>query len=194
MIWHSAKGEAPAWASPSLPEFGHDDWGDYFMRWNREVATITHEMVENIADPVHSLFIHGASVVPETTFSFEGPRMIAEFHNDLPSVGHKAINHVTAHGLGLVENRSEGMGEKAFFSAFTPIDKDRTDVWFSMLARKSSINDPTGEFARHSAQATVAEFAKDIPIWEAKLFKKHPLTIPDDGPLPRYRSWARQFF
>jgi phenylpropionate dioxygenase-like ring-hydroxylating dioxygenase large terminal subunit len=194
MIWHSPEDGEPAWDPPELPEFGQADWGEYFVRWNRQVATTGHEIVENIVDTVHGAYVHGATTIPVATHRFEDHRMIARFENDLPSVGHKAINHVISHGLGMVENRSEGAGEKAFFAAYTPIDEDNVDVWFSMLARKSSANDPTGELSRKSARATIGEFEKDIPIWEAKLFRKNPLIVMNDGPFAQYRTWAQRFF
>jgi len=194
MIWHCPEAGAPKWDPPFLPEYASDEWGGYFIRWNRQVSTIAHEIIENIVDVAHVVTVHRAPTRPEVTFTFKEHTMVAKFHNDIPSVGHKAINHVTAHGLGLVENRSEGTGEKAFFSAYTPIDEFRVDVWFSMLVRNSSAADPTGKISKMSARATISEFEKDIPIWENKSFSTNPLIVQNDGPIAKYRKWARRFF
>lgn len=194
LIWHSPDGAAPKWEPPVLAEYGVADWGTYFLKRHFRFRSTLHEIVENIADPAHTLMVHGAPGLPDVQYTFEDHRFRAIFHNDLPSVGHKAINDVTAHGLGIVENRSSGAGQKAFFSTYTPINRDLVDVWFSMLAKKNSSEDPTGAISRSSAQATISEFEKDIPIWEAKLFRKNPLVVPADGPIARYRAWARQFY
>jgi hypothetical protein len=35
---------------------------------------------------------------------------------------------------------------------------------------------------------------EDIPIWEHKAYRPAPLLCDGDGPIMRYRQWARQFY
>ena len=34
----------------------------------------------------------------------------------------------------------------------------------------------------------------DIPIWNNKIYRKHPLLCDGDGPIMQYRSWFKQFY
>jgi phenylpropionate dioxygenase-like ring-hydroxylating dioxygenase large terminal subunit len=188
LFWHSPLGRPPQWDPPHLAEHGQAAWGDYFLRRGFRVRVTAFEIIENIADTVHGVYVHGGLQLPDVTFRMEPRIMHAELHTDLPSVGGKQVNSVTCHGLGLVENRASGHAEKAFFSANTPVDRDHVQVWFSMLAKRGSA------VSEHSARATVAEFEKDIPIWEAKMFRATPLLVKDDGPILKFRLWAEQFF
>ena len=43
-------------------------------------------------------------------------------------------------------------------------------------------------------EASDREWAADIPIWSNKKHLTRPMLIGDDGPVPRMRSWYRQFY
>jgi len=40
----------------------------------------------------------------------------------------------------------------------------------------------------------VADAAKDFPIWEHKRFTQPPALARGDGPIGKYRQWAKQFY
>jgi 3-ketosteroid 9alpha-monooxygenase subunit A len=98
------------------------------------------------------------------------------------------------HGLGLTVNHSVGHGAKCFWTTYTPVDEETVEVHFSMLTAVSTPDDPTGDKSRRSGGATVLEFQKDIPIWEHKTYRPIPLLCDGDGPISRFRVWARQFY
>jgi len=86
------------------------------------------------------------------------------------------------------------VGSKSFIVSYTPIDQTTLDVHFSFVTPESLPDDPTGEISRRSAATTVELFYQDIPIWEHKTFRVNPLLCSGDGPIGRYRKWARQFY
>jgi hypothetical protein len=38
------------------------------------------------------------------------------------------------------------------------------------------------------------QFVEDIPTWEHKRYRPQPPLRDGDGPIPRYRAWAAQFY
>ena len=200
----------PAWSSsgtrqstthrarepPELVEFGDPSWEGY-TRQGYVLSTSAQEIVENAIDVAHGQFVHGnaqGAAPPKVAFSFDDHTVTAQFQNDIPSVSGATEHTATIHGLGLVVNRSVGQGAKCFWTTYTPIDADTVEVHFSMLAAVSTPDDPTGDKSRRSARGTLLEFEKDIPIWEHKIYRAVPLLCDGDGPIGRFRIWARQFY
>jgi hypothetical protein len=194
MVWHSPHGRAPHWEPPVLEEYDDPDWTDYVVRERRIVRTTAHEIAENIVDLPHIQFIHGGSDIPPADVTTDANVLSVVIRNDLPTVGAAQINTVRLHGLGIILNHGMGHAPKAGFSANTPIDREHVDVRFSITIRRHAPGIPTGEASLRSAQGTVKEFEKDIPIWENKIHRRVPTSCKDDGPIGRFRTWARQFY
>ncbi len=132
--------------------------------------------------------------VPEVSYDFDGHMATVTFENDLALLGGRTHHVVTLRELGFNINRATGIGSKSFIVSYTPIDSETLDVHFSMLTPDSLEDDPTGEISRRSAATTVALFDQDIPVWEHKRSRANPLLCAGDGPIGRYRKWAKQFY
>jgi 3-ketosteroid 9alpha-monooxygenase subunit A len=196
MVWHDANGSPPRWSAPELAEFGMPGWSDY-QSFQRIVKTSIGEVAENVFDMAHGQFVHqndNGNSAPDVTFEFDGRRASVVFNIELPLVGGRTHHEVTLQELSFNVNRATGFGSKSFLTAYTPIDLETLDVHFSMLTPLSTSDDPTGERSRKSAAATVALFDQDVPIWEHKRFVANPLLCVGDGPIGRYRKWAKQFY
>jgi phenylpropionate dioxygenase-like ring-hydroxylating dioxygenase large terminal subunit len=196
LVWHSPVDKPPGWEPPELTEYGNPAWHGY-TRERYVVRTSVQEIVENVFDVAHGQFVHAnanGAAAPTVDFAFDGHTTTAHFLNDIPSVGGATEHITTVHGLGLTVNRSVGHGAKCFWVTYTPIDRESVDVHFSMLTAISTPDDPTGDKSRRSGHATVLEFQKDIPIWEHKTYRALPLLCDGDGPIGRFRVWARQFY
>jgi len=192
----SSTDEPPMWQPPQLPEYGLPEWSG-FTDTRYLVRTSVQEIVENVFDVAHGQFVHGnanGAAPPKVESEFDGHTATARFENDIPSVGGATRHTTTVYGLGLTVNRSVGHGAKCFWTTYTPIDGETVEVHFSMLTAVSTPDDPTGDRSRHSGRATVGEFEKDIPIWEHKIYRPIPLLCDGDGPISRFRIWARQFY
>jgi nitrite reductase/ring-hydroxylating ferredoxin subunit len=89
----------------------------------------------------------------------------------------------------------------------TPIDDDAIDyrVAFSMapMTRPSRLHAALALFPKSIAAALVERMTwrafvhdveLDFPIWENKAYLDRPVLLAGDGPVGRYRKWARHFY
>jgi putative sterol carrier protein len=104
---------------------------------------------------------------------------------------------VTLHGLGhivsLTSVKTAGLVARQRIHP-TPIDAERIALF--ALASVQEMPDPayTREMDEIFWDAFVADFPRDFPIWENKAYLDKPLLAGGDGPIGRYRRWARQFY
>jgi 3-ketosteroid 9alpha-monooxygenase subunit A len=47
--------------------------------------------------------------------------------------------------------------------------------------------------ARFVGWTAMREFNRDVPIWQNKVVVARPVLCDGDGPIVRFRTWARQF-
>lgn len=40
----------------------------------------------------------------------------------------------------------------------------------------------------------VAQFERDVPIWDNKVLLRKPHLAKNDGPISRFRGWFKQFY
>jgi 3-ketosteroid 9alpha-monooxygenase subunit A len=196
LVWHDPAKAPPAWSPPELTEFGEVGWTDY-QRYQITVQTSIDEVVENIFDLAHGQFVHqndNGNSVPTVGYDFDDHSATVTFENDLALLGGKTHHVTTLNELGINVNRATGVGSKSFVVSYTPVDPSTLDVHFSFVTPEALPDDPTGEISRRSAATTVELFYQDIPIWEHKMFRANPLLCAGDGPIGRYRKWARQFY
>lgn len=45
----------------------------------------------------------------------------------------------------------------------------------------------------HWHEEAIRQIDEDVPIWEHKLHRTQPSLAPGDGPIMKFRRWARQF-
>jgi len=85
-------------------------------------------------------------------------------------------------------------GRLVFLTAITPIDAQRCELTLLFLAREEP---GAGELSRENRallQLIADTTAKDVPIWEHKVYREKPALVPGDGPIAQLRRWARQFY
>jgi nitrite reductase/ring-hydroxylating ferredoxin subunit len=195
-VWHDPAGGTPRWPAPRLEEYGQPSWSGYH-RHQRIVKTQIAEVVENIFDAAHGQFVHqndNGNSAATIDYDFSDDLITVTFLNDLPLVGGKTRHVVQLRELGTNINHAVGVGQKAFLTSYTPIDESTLDVHFAFLTPDSLPDDPTGETSRRSANATVALFEQDLPIWEHKRYQPYRKLCAGDGPIGRYRQWAKRFY
>jgi 3-ketosteroid 9alpha-monooxygenase subunit A len=190
-MWRSPVGNAPFWEPPAFDEYGDAAWTGYH-RYSWKIHTTIQEVCENAVDAAHIPVIHntnGASI-PPVDYSFN--RNFFDFHFKFDE-SHGIKHFGTYYGLGLSISRSVGRGSHCFLTGRTPIDENTLEVRYSMLSVVKEAGDPNGEVARSAAHHVTVEFEKDLPIWENKTYLPEPLLCKGDGPIGRFRMWARQF-
>lgn len=195
-LWHHAGGAAPDWELPEVELVGDPDWTPlHHERFT--VRTHNQEIAENTADPAHFMTVHGFTQPAEPVITFEGEHYRSTSHYTAQRRDGSRIASsldVAWYGLGMAVSRSQGALELAFIGSGTPVDAETLDYCFSFTlchARGFSFESGAGKAAVAEAMRQVRQ---DIPIWENKRYLAQPPLCDGDGPIPRFRSWAQQFY
>jgi len=195
MIWHHPDGVAPQWDVPALPEHGARGWTPY-LRERMRVATCNQEIIENVADRAHFHYVHHTVDVPETEFEMDGPRLRARQITRLRTPRGDVAGGIESiyHGLGFGTVRFTGICEALMLLSLTPIEAELLDVRFSFTLDAASGASAERGVGKAIIADILKQFVEDIPIWEHKRYQRAPLLCDGDGPIPRYRAWAAQFY
>ncbi len=197
-VYHGA--DAAPWPLPPLPT---DGWTpDRAIKW--EIRSHPQEVAENTVDCAHLQPVH--HVTSTTVRSVEQDAHMMRVVLDLVASGEAIgmpdeINDVTLdvtlHGLGhivsLTEVHTAGLLARQRIHP-TPIDDERIAIFALASIRELPDPDYTREMDDVFWQAFVEDFPRDFPIWENKAYLERPMLAGGDGPIPRYRKWARQFY
>ena len=193
LLWHSENDDPPGWTMRDIPEWQADDWLGYETRSWR-IRMHVQELLENVPDSAHFEVVHGVPTTTRAEGWVEGP----VYHQKTSMLDADGRDWLFAQqecwGLGLVWLRSPGPPQTFFLTATTPIDEEYCEITQYLL-----IEDPqrVGEISAEHRQIVSSIFDQteaDVPIWENKVYRDKPALVVDDGPLPRVREWARQFY
>lgn len=190
----------PTWEIPALPEEGWTP--NQTIRW--EIRSHPQEIAENTVDIAHLKPVHDA--MDTRVVSLEQRehfmRVLLNFTASgaviqMPDEINDVELDVTLHGLGqLISNThviTAGLRTRQRIHP-TPIDRERVAIF--ALGNTQVMPDPqyTREIDQIFWDAFIADFAKDFPIWENKTYLDQPMLAGGDGPIAKYRRWARQFY
>jgi nitrite reductase/ring-hydroxylating ferredoxin subunit len=211
LAFHDPDGDLPAWEVPAL------DWRGWRPLLTRTWTLRGHpqETTENSVDLGHFAAIHGyTSVEMLKGLTVDGPYLNAAYAMVRPQgvFGRpvRAEFEVHVHGLGysLVEVQvpSHGLQSRLFVLA-TPIDGQQINLRIAVslrehanLARLNPLLAVVPRSLVHAilARAVLAGLAHDVQqdfiIWQHKRYVQPPILAEGDGPVGRYRQWARQFY
>jgi phenylpropionate dioxygenase-like ring-hydroxylating dioxygenase large terminal subunit len=181
--WHHAREEPPQWELPVLDEFDDPEWvGPVYT--DRYIATALQELMENDQDTVHFVYVHGTDSVPEQTTKWDGRMRITEAPRE---DGGTFVRE--SYQLGYVVLRITG--GFTFMGASSPVDEGHSHQRW-VFAYPRSLGDELGqEMIDRFARAGIYQ---DIPIWEHKKFREHPVLVKGDGEIAEYRRWVSQFY
>ncbi|WFB05990.1 Rieske (2Fe-2S) protein [Streptomyces sp. LX-29] len=205
-LWRHAQGVAPTWEIEPAPPA---DFPAPYCSLRRLVEH-PQDVVENIVDFGHFSPVHGttAEVVEEPRF--DGARMETTFRIHAGAGRRSALVSSTAplvrtvvEGLGAIysEVESERPGFRLRVRLCpTPVDPVRVEMRMSTTARFTTARGGRAARAlaalalRPLAWAAWHDMGKDFPIWEHKTYLERPRLAAGDGPIMKYRRWARQFY
>lgn len=211
MAFYDPEGRRPEW---EIPPLDHAGWLPLKVKeWT--LRGHPQETTENSVDLGHFAEIHGyTSVEMIKELVTVGPYLNAKYAmtraGGLGGRPVRAIFEIHAHGLGysLVELQVPSYGVRArLFVLATPLDgtnislrvattvfgqMDRTQVersiaWVPWPLLKSII-------ARQVFAGLVHDVRQDFTIWMHKRYIQPPVLAEGDGPIGKYRLWARQFY
>lgn len=215
IYWHHRDGEAPSW---EVPDADNSDWTevkttDYLLRSHPQETT------ENSVDVGHFSVVHKYTDITDLKeLSTVGAYLNASYgFSRAPegfigkgTKGIRAEIDIHVHGLGysFVEVDLPDMQLKTRQYVFpTPVDGDTINLKIGMSVNKnykaSRIHPvlsvvPKKMLTRFLLNRAFTGYAHDVnqdfKIWENKVYMDHPALAKGDGPIGKYRQWAKQFY
>ena len=140
--------------------------------------------MENDQDTVHFIYVHGLDSLPEQTTKWDGRMRITEAQREDGGVFIRE-----SYQLGYVVSRISG--GVIFMGASSPIDEGHSHQRW-VFAYPRTLGDELGQ--EMIDRLSRSGIYQDIPIWEHKKFREHPVLVKGDGEIAEYRRWVSQFY
>lgn len=215
LIYHDPAGALPAWEVPALDV---RDWTPLIYR-TFTLDDHPQETTENSVDVGHFAFVHGYRAVRELReVAIDGPFLSTAYAalRPMPLVGRLAPSldldvrfETEIYGLGysLVRLTLPRLGIQARLWVLpTSLDEQRITLRLAVSLKVVAFNRasawhrlvPARALSALLAQAILMSFAhdaeQDFDIWQHKRYVHPPALAKGDGPIGKYRVWARQFY
>lgn len=210
VVWYHPKGEPPTFdIEPILTPATRRVHRSHVIRDHPQETT------ENSVDLGHFAHVHGyGSVEIIEPLEIDGPRLRIGYRAERTMPWSRTPTRFEfrpqADGLGVSRVRvtvpEMGIGADLHVLA-TPIDDVHVELRLALdlhpIVRRQSLHPlaivvPRTLLERLVARSVLSAFAgdasDDFPIWENKAHIERPKLAAGDGPIGRYRAWARQFY
>ncbi len=211
LAYYDCDGRTPDWQIPALEMSGWSPLNVHTWTFRGH----PQETSENSVDFGHLSIVHHYndvhSLAPLVT---DGPHLFAQYSMTRAAsfMGRDARTEfdVHVHGLGYSQVDIHVLGfelHARLFVLATPVDQDHLTLRVAIALRddislahihpflaavpRSFVN----PFIANSILAGVVhDVEQDIPIWQYKRYVQPPILAEGDGPVGKYRLWARQFY
>lgn len=194
-IWYHSEGKAAQWDFEAQPEFGDAEWSEP-RAFEKVLEAHIQDTHENNNDPVHFLYVHSATSVPESEIHYTPDsthyRIISHMEQEYPFGTFKMSLLRDSWGLGLTSIRMEGVpgASLLLYAATTPIDADRVHSRWLLTTTKNMVDLAGEEFMKNLTRG----IDQDLDIWKHKVHRTSPVFCEGDDYLAQFRKWARQFY
>jgi len=213
LAWWDPEAGEPTFAPE--PQTDDGDWSA--LRTHRfELRTHPQDVVENSVDVGHLSVVHGyrnARCVAPLEVSGSQLRVTWAMDRDGSTLGVPGQDlevefAIVIDGLGVsrVEVHTPLLALRTRHWVMpVPIGDGRCELRIGVQARRGPLRGPLFPLriigrilawdlvGRFLIRAFAGDVSQDIPIWEHKKHLHPPMLARGDGPIGRYRSWARQF-
>jgi nitrite reductase/ring-hydroxylating ferredoxin subunit len=207
LAYHDALGRAPAWQPPEVDMRGFGPLRTHVLAG---LPTHPQETTENSVDIGHLGAVHGyQNVRALDALATEGAYLTTRYGFTrralLPGTPQTQVE-ITIHAYGLGYSYvdanviSHGLRTRHFVLA-TPTDGERIDLHVAgcVAGGGGLLSQVPGLLLDRAVGAVafrnfLADVRQDLRIWSNKVYVHPPALAQGDGPIGRYRSWARQFY
>jgi phenylpropionate dioxygenase-like ring-hydroxylating dioxygenase large terminal subunit len=209
MAYYDPEGRNPTWQFPQIAEARDPSWTGFRdgPRWPR-IRTHVQEMLENGMDISHFSVLHRQQTLSaeSLTVDIDGPLLVHRTFQkyNLFGLAKLFVDEVTGPldvsmiGLGAVVNRTTVNARVnlsyAFAFFFTPIDEEHIEVNSMLSMRRLRSRILTSLLMKKAIREGRATIDQDIPIWETKRYREHPMLTHGERPIMQFRRWASQFY
>jgi len=204
LVYHHQQSGEPVWEVPAIDTTG---WTPLTCR-SFELNDHPQETTENSVDFGHFTFVHNY-LEPRTIKDLEidGPFLYSgyEVKRTFDFLGLKLGEytltfepHVYGLGFSMVKVQVPVFRvEGRFWVLPTPTDERKLSLRLALRLKKwpGWLGGIASRLMAHYILKNYANDASmDFPIWENKRYLKAPALAEGDGPIWKYRRWARQFY
>ena len=198
--WYCPKGEPPTWEPPLLEEEGWTSGRE--VRW--ELRSHPQEVAENTVDSAHLHPVHHVDGCDVISVEPKGHQWHVVLHMSatgeaigMPDERNDVELDVYAYGVGMIIANTHVLPadlrtRQRIYP--TPIEDDKIAIFGVNNTRVMADEGYTQEIDALFWAAFNTDFPRDFPIWETKAYVDRPLLSSADGPIGRFRKWARQFY
>lgn len=215
-LWHDPEGSSPLYDIPAITEYQSDNWTDWISR-RLELKTHPREIIENVADKAHFVYVHGFAQVNKFENIYQD-HMATQIMSGTSEFGSTTDTTATYYGPAYQVTWMDSIFNSRLINANTPIDENTVHLWFGVMLEKMDITEETKallEMMFEQQEVTVGTeikdehleaiqlayvdatrngFDEDVAIWEHKLYRTNPTLCDGDGPLNKLRKWYQQFY
>ncbi len=214
LAYHDGLGRAPRWDIPSLKQMG----------WMPIIHSVfqlydhPQETTENSVDLGHFAVVHKyKSVEILSDLVTDGLYLTIKYAatRPLPGLGDLGATirfeyeiHIYGFGYSLVNVHVPALGLRSrLFVLAAPIDEERINLYLGLSQKQISNRDGIHPIlrvipkpvlnwivARFTFWGLVHDATQDFEIWQRNRYLQPPALADGDGPIGRYRIWARQFY
>ena len=198
-LWYDPIGGEPDFDIPKLPEAYDEQWSSWYLSCHT-IETNPREVIENVADKAHFVYVHQFNEVLSFHNKFEDHMATQEMvgRSDEGVTESKATYYGPAYQITWMKSRRESETyETRLLNASTPIGPKLMHLFFGVMVNlpPEAKQDPNINEQLEEYVGTVQEgFNQDIAIWEHKLFRSAPVFCDGDGPVAQLRRWYAQFY
>lgn len=210
---YAAQGNAPSWEPPVAET---DGWSSFLMKGWR-VRGHPQEVTENCVDIGHFPWVHRyRDVALHEPLGVDGPNLRVKYgftRSIIPGLLRPSIRedidvHVWGMGYSRVEVDDRTFGIRLRLMVLpVPVEHDQLhlQIGLSMLTpgrcpdavwpyRVLPLRVARVLLHRLFLETYAADVQDDFAIWRHKAYITPPVLAEGDGPVGRYRAWARQFY
>jgi len=201
MMWHHAEGAEPDWEVPEFQEYTNPKYMPY-RGFGYDIRTHIQDVVENSVDHRHLTHVHGlVEAEPEITDSENNPFKV-RIEMKVQTIGKKSAImpgtiEIENYGVGISPARVTigGMVKYLFLATVTPVELDTVDTKFAIALKRMAPNEETNEkILNRIVEDEAEQVARDLPIWNNKVFRDPPLLSENDSAIGPLRRWARKYY
>ena len=220
-LWYDPQDQEPLDYLPDIPEWGHEQWGDWVFFRSRIQAKAC-DVIENIVDIAHFPHVHGGNVqsfenrftehsvtqlsrikrdpdakmITPASLNFE----VAQARNDPAESEADAWGDATYHGPSIMYYYTESTSPDVSFRSWwvnwhTPVNQQELDLCSAVIV--SSLDTTQAlpeEFVSMYPKMAHAAFGQDVEIWKDKVYRENPILCDGDGPIAKLRRWYERFY
>jgi phenylpropionate dioxygenase-like ring-hydroxylating dioxygenase large terminal subunit len=201
LAYHDQGEGSQPWELTGMPDADPERWRPLGQR-RLQIQTNNQDVVENFVDAAHFTYLHGLRLT-SLTMQEDGPLLHVEYRAQVKSAADELTyvpltTDITCFGLGITVTTVNILNklEMQVLSSLTPVDPEHIDalMQFRYRALPNQPESVVRSLAELAMRDLNTQLDSDARIWAKKKYLQRPVLCQGDGPIMKYRQWARRFY